>query len=339
MILGDRELVSDPPAATAVAHCRRTSGAEAPGQCPRRTKSPVTFGVGGLRAQVGRYQVSGAGGRHTLQRGRARAPIGHALSAQRPRRNLDLKRHTSIGGFPRARPRHVRPYAQFETLRALHRVHLRGHFLDSMQELALGRAATAGQLLGGWAIGWVAGHRLDRVAAFVDVTGAGLQVAADGATPGDRVGTKVTDSTRRATDAPTPQSVRERLESLMNDLRTVTDELIEARSRMYSSPGFAEVVPPLIDSLTLFAAPDALLTVEVLATTIPCPTLALWIRENPTMLVPAGDAPSDTTPGAEFNAALWSQFECPAQLKSMMIRFLRDAEVELHEHRDTLSRQ
>jgi 2-hydroxy-6-oxonona-2,4-dienedioate hydrolase len=200
------------------------------------------------------------------------------------------------------------------------------HVLGFLDEIGAPRAHLVGQSLGGWVAGWLAVHHPQRVASLVSVTGAGLQLDADGAALTEQVGRQVAAATTKALDAPTRDKVRTRLEWLMHDASVVTDELVETRYRIYTRPDFAAIAGELVAGFTSRARPEEMLTAERLAT-ISCPTLVVWTRQNPTMPWQVGEAASRVIPGAGFrlmeDAGHWPQFEKPAEFHAIVGEFLR----------------
>jgi 2-hydroxy-6-oxo-6-(2'-carboxyphenyl)-hexa-2,4-dienoate hydrolase len=200
------------------------------------------------------------------------------------------------------------------------------HVLGLLDEIGASRAHLVGQSLGGWVAAWLAVHHPDRVASLVSVTGAGLQLDADGAALTAKVGQQVAAATAKALDAPSREKVRTRLEWLVHDPAVVTDELVETRYRIYTRPDFAAVAGGLVAGFTSHARPAEMLTAERLAT-ISCPALVLWTRQNPTMPWQVGEAASRIIPGARWHlmedAGHWPQFEKPAEFNQVVGEFLR----------------
>lgn len=201
------------------------------------------------------------------------------------------------------------------------------HVLDFMDAVGLARASMVGQSLGGWVAGWLAVHHPERVTSLVSATGAGLQITDDGEQLTKDVGAKVATATTKALDAPTRDKVRARLEWLMHDPSTVTDELVETRYRIYSAPDFVQAAPRLVSGLTGPLPAGDMLTADSLAK-ITCPTLVLWTRHNPTMPWEVGEAASKIIPGARFylmeDAGHWPQFERPGEFHDVVVPFLTE---------------
>lgn len=203
---------------------------------------------------------------------------------------------------------------------------LADHVLGFLDEIDASRAHLVGQSLGGWVAAILAIHHPDRVASLISVTGAGLQVDADGPVLTEQVGQKVAAATTKALDTPTREKVRTRLEWLVHDPAVVTDELVETRYRIYTRPDFAAIAGDMVAVFTSRARPEEMLTAERLAT-INCPTLVLWTRQNPTMPWPVGEAASRIIPDAAFHlmedAGHWPQFEKSAEFHAVVGAFLR----------------
>ncbi|SFL31212.1 alpha/beta fold hydrolase [Geodermatophilus ruber] len=200
------------------------------------------------------------------------------------------------------------------------------HVLDFLDAVGVRAAHLVGQSLGGWVAAWLAATHPDRVASLVSVTGAGLQLTEDGAELTARVGRQVGDATRRALDGPTREKVRTRLEWLMHDPAVVTDELVEARYRIYTRPDFAAVAGRLVEAFTAGPRQEEMLTADRLRG-IARPTLVLWTRQNPTMPWEVGERASRLIPGAAWylmeDAGHWPQYEKPEEFLAVVGRFLR----------------
>ncbi len=199
------------------------------------------------------------------------------------------------------------------------------HVLAYMTAQGIGSAYLVGQSLGGWVAGWIAVNHPERVLGYVSVTGAGLEVGDDAAELTRKIGAEVGAATAKATGAPTRESVRTRLEWLMYDKTVVTDELVEARYRIYSDPEFMALSGRMVSQLTSAGENAWMLTRERLAR-ISCPALVLWTRQNPTMPWEVGEEASRIIPGAQWylmeEAGHWPQFEKPEEFNTVLSTFL-----------------
>ena len=105
----------------------------------------------------------------------------------------------------------------------------REFFLDAVQ---IDRAHISGESLGGWvAARFALTHpdRLDRL--VLNTTG--------GSTAHPQVMAKIIELSTRAATNPTWEFIKARLEWLMADPASVTDDLVAARQAIYSAPGFS----------------------------------------------------------------------------------------------------
>ena len=203
---------------------------------------------------------------------------------------------------------------------------LGAHVLRFADEIRAEKIHLVGQSLGGWVSAWLAVNHPDRVASFISVTGAGLQITDDGAALTAKHGANVGNATKQALDNPTREKVRTRLEWLVRDPKLVTDELVEVRYRLYSQPDFLAVAPRLVDAFTFNIKPTEVMTREKLAT-ISAPTLVFWTRHNPTMHWEVGKQASQIIPNASWylmeDAGHWPQFEKPEEFNEVVGTFLR----------------
>lgn len=200
------------------------------------------------------------------------------------------------------------------------------HVLNYMDHWNLRSAVLVGQSLGGWVAGWIAINHPERVAAYVCVTGAGLELTEDAATLTRQIGAKVGAATTKAMETPTRESVRTRLEWLMYDKAVVTDELVDVRLRIYADPAFMAISGKMVASLTGAGGGAWALTRPRLAQVLQ-PSLILWTRQNPTMPWEVGKLASEIIPNASWylmeNAGHWPQFEKADEFNSVLRGFLK----------------
>ncbi len=203
------------------------------------------------------------------------------------------------------------------------------HLIRFLDAIGADRAHLVGQSLGGWTALWTALHHPDRVGRIVSVTGAGLlPPAGDRVAESRQVHQRVQDVTKRATTAPTLESVRTRLEWLMADPKTVTDELVDVRHHYYTLPGgeagLAKVVAeqPGEDN-------RAHLLGEAELRRIAHPTLVLWSDRNPTTPAEVGEWAAGVLPAGRFalieDAGHWPMFEQPERFNRVVGDFLGEA--------------
>lgn len=200
------------------------------------------------------------------------------------------------------------------------------HIVAFLDALGIEKAHLVGQSLGGWNALYTAKTYPDRVGKIVHVTGAGILLDdADRARESEEVGDRVRAVTQRALAAPTLESVRERLEWLMHEPATVTDELVESRYRIYTLPDSRATMPKVVQQAPGEANRPYLLTEADLAE-IPHETLVVWSDHNPTTPVEVGRRAAEILPNGRFalvtEAGHWPMFEQPEQFNGIVGPFL-----------------
>ncbi|QXJ23853.1 alpha/beta fold hydrolase [Actinomadura graeca] len=200
------------------------------------------------------------------------------------------------------------------------------HLIGFLDAIGAERAHLVGQSLGGWIALYTALKHPGRVGRIVSVTGAGLLLSDPGrATESERVHAQVKAVTTKAASAPTRESVRERLEWLMHDPATVTDELVECRYRYYTLPGTEKALAKLVAEQPGEANRAYMLDEDDLAS-IGHETLVLWSDHNPTTPAEVGRRASEILPNATFDtiagAGHWPMFEQPGEFNRIVGDFL-----------------
>jgi 2-hydroxy-6-oxonona-2,4-dienedioate hydrolase len=195
------------------------------------------------------------------------------------------------------------------------------HLVDLLDALGCERAHLSGESLGGWVAAWFASEHPQR-------TGRVLLNTPGGATADEEVLARLRRLTREAITDPTAETVRRRLEWLMADPATVTEELVEIRLGIYRQPSFQRNVDNMLTLLDLEERRRNLLDDERLAA-IESPTLVLWTSDDPMADVPVGEWFATTIPTAELvvmrECGHWPQFERPEEFNDHSLRFLRGA--------------
>ncbi|WP_300681168.1 alpha/beta hydrolase [Nocardioides sp.] len=200
------------------------------------------------------------------------------------------------------------------------------HVIAFMDAAGIEQADIVGQSLGGWIMLYVAKAYPHRVGKMVHVTGAGILLddearAAEAANVGDQVASVTT----KALEAPSRESVRQRLEWLMYKPETVTDELVETRYQIYCLPDSREAMPKLVAQAPGAANRPYMLTEADLAA-LPHETLILWSDHNPTTPPEVGRRAAEIMPNASFDmitdAGHWPMFEQPEAFNKVVGAFL-----------------
>ncbi len=193
------------------------------------------------------------------------------------------------------------------------------HLLDFCDATSISRAHLHGESLGGWIAAQFAIDHPDRVASLTLNTAGGLNTD-------PAVMARVTAVTMKAVAEASPQTVRARLEWLMNDPARVTDDLVELRLRIYTQPGFLTAMKHILCLQDMDIRLRNVLTEESLSR-IKAPTLVIWTDHDPTAPVATGQRFVDSIPGAEplvvmEDCAHWPQWEKPDAFNLLHLDFL-----------------
>jgi 2-hydroxy-6-oxonona-2,4-dienedioate hydrolase len=192
------------------------------------------------------------------------------------------------------------------------------HLLDLIDALGVERVHLSGESLGGWVAAWLASEHPDRVGKL-------LLNTPGGATADENVLERLRGLTRNAIADPTPETVRARLEWLMADPATVTEELVAIRRAIYDRPEFQANVDNLLTLLDLEPRRRNLLTEERLAA-VQAPTQIVWTTHDPMADVPVGEWFERSIPDARLTVMRecghWPQFENAPEFNDISLRFL-----------------
>lgn len=192
------------------------------------------------------------------------------------------------------------------------------HLLALLDVLGLDAVHLSGESLGGWVAVKFAAEHPERVRSLILNTPGGTM-----ATP--EVMERIRSLSQAAADDPTPERIRARLEWLMADPATVTDELVAVRRGVYGRPGFAESMRHIL----CLQDPDVrrrnLITDAELAA-IQAPTLVVWTSDDPSGPAKAGLDMAERIPGARFQlvegAGHWPQWEQRDVFDALALDFL-----------------
>lgn len=192
------------------------------------------------------------------------------------------------------------------------------HLLALMDTLGIERAHLSGESLGGWVAIKFAARYPERVGRLVLNTPGGTM-----ATP--EVMERIRALSQAAADDPSDDRIRTRLEWLMADPTSVTDELVAIRQGVYSRPGFAQSMRHIL----CLQDPDIrrrnLVTDEELAA-IAGPALVIWTSDDPSGPAKAGLDMAERMPAGEFQlierAGHWPQWEQQEQFDAIVLEFL-----------------
>lgn len=192
------------------------------------------------------------------------------------------------------------------------------HLLAFMDTLGIERAHLSGESLGGWVAVKFAAKHPERIAKLVLNTPGGTM-----ATP--EVMERIRFLSQAAADDPSDERIRARLEWLMADPATVTDELVKVRQGVYSRPGFAESMRHILCMQSPEVRQRNLVTEEELAA-ITAPALVIWTSDDPSGPARAGLEMAQKMPHGEFQliegAGHWPQWEQQERFDKIALEFL-----------------
>jgi 2-hydroxy-6-oxonona-2,4-dienedioate hydrolase len=134
----------------------------------------------------------------------------------------------------------------------------------------------------------------------------------------------------RAATIPTRESVHDRLKWLMAEPeKSITDELIETRYRIYTQPGRPELMKKIGETLMKQGEDPvrgAELTDSTIMRRIQCPTLVVWSNHNPGRSAAEAEVSAREIPNHRMivlkNSAHWPQWEEHELFNEQHIRFL-----------------
>lgn len=196
------------------------------------------------------------------------------------------------------------------------------HLAGLLDALGVDRAHLNGESLGGWvAVKFAAAHP-QRVGKLVLNTPGGTMARPE-------VMAKIRDLSQAAADDPTENRIRARLEWLMADPATVTDELVAIRRTIYARPGFAESMRHILCLQDPEVRRRNLVTDAELAA-VPGPALVIWTSDDPSGPAGAGIAMAEKIPQGRFElvsgAGHWPQWEQRDMFNKLVLAFLAEEE-------------
>jgi 2-hydroxy-6-oxonona-2,4-dienedioate hydrolase len=192
------------------------------------------------------------------------------------------------------------------------------HLLGLMDALGIPTAHLSGESLGGWVAATFAADHPERVSSLILNTPGGTMANPE-------VMERIRSLSQAAADDPSYERIRTRLEWLMADPASVTDELVAIRRGVYSRPGFSDSMRHLLCLQDPHVRRRNLLGNEGLAA-IAAPTLVIWTTDDPSGPPAEGQAMADRISGAEFRlikgAGHWPQWEQQAEFDALVIDFV-----------------
>jgi 2-hydroxy-6-oxonona-2,4-dienedioate hydrolase/2-hydroxy-6-oxo-6-(2'-carboxyphenyl)-hexa-2,4-dienoate hydrolase len=201
------------------------------------------------------------------------------------------------------------------------------HLKRFMDAIGARKAHLVGQSLGGWTAMNFAQKYPDRVRSIISVTGAGILLEDEASKKkSEDIHKQVQTVTQNALQAPTREGVRKRLEWLMLDPKSVTDELVETRYTIFMLPDSRQAMPKMVQEQPGEGNRAHLMREKDLAA-LSVPTYVVWTDHNPTMPASIAERAAKLIPGAKYSlvegAGHWPQFEKPEVTNKLLIDFLK----------------
>jgi 2-hydroxy-6-oxonona-2,4-dienedioate hydrolase len=192
------------------------------------------------------------------------------------------------------------------------------HLAALLDAFEIDRAYLNGESLGGWV-------SMKFACAYPDRTGKVVLNTPGGTAARPEVMERLRMLSQHAADDPTPERIRARLEWLMADKASVTDELVEARQRIYAQPHFAESMRHLMCLQDPVVRKRNMVTDEELSA-IRSPALVVWTSNDPSGPAAQGMHIAETIPGGRFHfidgAGHWPQWEQAEEFNKAVSAFL-----------------
>jgi len=193
------------------------------------------------------------------------------------------------------------------------------HLHGLLDKLRIPQAHLQGESLGGWVALKFAARYPERVASLVLNTPGGTMARPE-------VMEKIRVLSQQAADDPSDESIRARLEWLMADKSSVTDELLAIRRDIYRRQGFAESMRHILCLQDADIRRRNLVTDAELAA-IKTPTLVVWTSDDPSGPAAAGMDMARKIAGARFElireAGHWPQWEQMEKFNTLVLDFLK----------------
>jgi len=194
------------------------------------------------------------------------------------------------------------------------------HVLAVLKALGRERAHITGESLGGWVATYLAVHRHEVVDHLVLNT-------AGGWTAHPEVMARLKSLSNQAAEDPSWERIKTRLEFLMCDKSTVSDDLIETRRSIYSQPGFADTMKRIMCLQEMEIRRPNMITEEQYRS-IKAPSLVVWTSHDPTATPAEGKEISEMIPNCKYvvmnECGHWPQFEDAELFNRLHIDFLLD---------------
>lgn len=192
------------------------------------------------------------------------------------------------------------------------------HLKDFLDVIGARKAHISGESLGGWVGAAFALRHPDRLDRLVLNT-------AGGYTAFPEVMERIKKVTLAAVQNPSWETVKARLEFLMADKRSVTDDLVAVRLAIYRQPGFAKTMERILCLQEMDVRRRNMIDAAAFRG-IKVPTLVVWTTHDPTAPSKVGEEIASLIPGSRFvlmqDCGHWPQFEDADTFNRLHLDFL-----------------
>ncbi len=208
--------------------------------------------------------------------------------------------------------------------------HYAEQVVELLDDIGAERAYVEGESLGGWVCMWLALHYPERLHKIVLNTAAGVKFDEDKVEVDEKGGVSLLASRSiAAVQDPNEETIRKRLEWLMASPERVTDELVDIRLKIYSTPETQQSLTHVFENSFGSGTTRKFQLSEATVGEINTPSLVLWTDKNPGTGPDAGQRLADLIPGAQFycinDAAHWPQWEQAEEHDRVVRDFLKAA--------------
>jgi 2-hydroxy-6-oxonona-2,4-dienedioate hydrolase len=199
------------------------------------------------------------------------------------------------------------------------------HVRSVARTLGLPRYALEGQSLGGWVAALLAHDHPDEVDKLILTTPMGYRPDAGSVdwSPPDLAPLRA--SSLAVLRDPSWHNVRVRMERILSDPKSLTDEAIAVRHKLYNDPELNAVQQKFMATYLGGPEPRRHEITDALLAKITTPTLVYWADHNP-MPPLIGERMASVIPDAQFHCAAhtghWAQFENADEHNAVVLRFL-----------------
>jgi 2-hydroxy-6-oxonona-2,4-dienedioate hydrolase len=193
------------------------------------------------------------------------------------------------------------------------------HLKDFLDTEGIAQASISGESLGGWIAARFALTHPDRIKKLVLNTTGGYSFDPE-------VMARIKTLSLAAVENANGETVKKRLEFLMADPASVTDDLVATRLAVYQRPGYVDTMRRILCLQEPEVRRRNLLTADDWRR-VAAPAMVVWTTHDPTAPASVGEEIASLIPGAKFvlmeNCGHWPQFEDAATFNRIHLEFLR----------------